>query len=102
MSESLYYTHTVPICPALISNELSNRLQSIAISAYTAMDCRDYARVDTRVDSSGTPYVIEVNPNPDISSDAGLVRAASMVGITYDALIEKIARFAIERIYQAA
>ena len=53
-------------------------------------------------DSSGTPYVIEVNPNPDISSDAGFIRAASKAGFSYDALIEKIAGFAVERSYQAA
>lgn len=102
MQESLYYKHTVPLCPAPLDEEMTKRLHRIALSAYKAMDCRDYARVDVRVDVHGNPHVIEVNPNPDISTDAGFTRAASKIGIDYDALIKRIAEFAVERSYQAA
>jgi len=61
------------------------------------MGCRDYARVDLRMNSQGELFVIEVNPNPDISSDAGFARAAAAVGIDYPALLYKISQFAIKR-----
>ncbi len=102
MQESLYYKHTTPLCPAPVDADMQKKLHAVAIAAYRAMECRDYARVDVRVDSKGIPYVIEVNPNPDISTDAGFTRAASKVGIDYDALIKTIAEFAVERDYQAA
>jgi D-alanine-D-alanine ligase len=102
MEESLYYKHTTPLCPAPIDPEMTNKLHRVALGAYKAMECRDYARVDVRVDVHGTPYVIEVNPNPDISTDAGFTRAASKIGIDYDALIKQIAEFAVERTYPAA
>ena len=102
MQESLYYKHTVPLCPAPIDDDLHKKLESIAKMAFKAMGCRDYARVDVRVDKNGNPFVIEVNPNPDISTDAGFPRAASKINITYDDLILKIAGFALERKYSAA
>jgi D-alanine-D-alanine ligase len=102
IQESLYYKHTTPLCPAPIDAEMTQKLHRVALSAYKAMDCRDYARVDVRVDVHGAPYVIEVNPNPDISTDAGFTRAASKIGIDYDALIKRIAEFAVGRAYQAA
>lgn len=61
------------------------------------MGCRDYARVDIRLSKNNIPYVIEVNPNPDISTDSGFVRAAKNAGISYNQLLYKIACFALER-----
>lgn len=97
MAESVYYKHTVPVCPAEISDELRVKLQALAKNAFAAMQCRDYARVDMRVDADENVYVIEVNPNPDISSDAGFARAARHAGYSYAQLLRKIVEFARER-----
>lgn len=94
---SVYYQHTKPVCPAPLSERMKNKIETTALLAYNALDCRDYARVDIRLSNDGIPYVIEVNPNPDISSDSGFARAAAAAGINYDELLLKIANFALTR-----
>jgi len=94
---SVYYNHTKPVCPAELSERLRKNIQMTALAAYDAMNCRDYARVDIRLSNEEVPYVIEVNPNPDISSDSGFARAATASGISYDDLLYTIANYALIR-----
>jgi len=61
------------------------------------MLCRDYSRVDFRVDNNNNPYVLEVNPNPDISEDAGLAAMAQAKGYSYKELIDKIIKNAAKK-----
>lgn len=62
------------------------------------MGCRDYARVDMRVDKTGKVFVLEVNPNPDISpSGSGFSRSAAAFGWTYGQLINNIVKSAFAR-----
>ena len=58
---------------------------------------RDYGRIDFRVDGKGVPYVLEVNPNPDISEDAGLANMARAAGMSYRDLIGYIVKSACAR-----
>ncbi len=81
--DHILYKSTPPICPARISKELSRSLQELAVSAFKAMGCRDYARVDFRMNKAGEVFILEVNPNPDISLDAGYARALNAAGIDY-------------------
>lgn len=97
VTESRLYQKTVPVCPASVDEPLRAALVTVALKAYDVMGCRDYARVDTRVGEDGRVYVIEVNPNPDISSDAGFARAARAAGMDYAALVAEIVRVAEER-----
>ena len=96
--ESVYYKNTVPRCPAPLDDSLRQKIEKMALEAYDAMECRDYARVDIRLNQRNVPYVIEVNPNPDISPDTGFVRSAAAAGIGYDELLFKISTFALKRI----
>jgi len=79
------YQKTPPVCPAPIDDELRGRLQGLAEAAFRTMGCRDYARVDFRMDAKGRPFILEVNPNPDISTNAGYARALKAAGIEYAA-----------------
>ncbi|HBG46909.1 MAG TPA: D-alanine--D-alanine ligase [Deltaproteobacteria bacterium] len=97
VEESPFYMKTVPSCPAQIPDSLKAELQSIALLAYRTMGCRDYARVDMRLGMDNKVRVIEVNPNPDISSDAGFARAAKAAGLEYADLIAAIVEAAVER-----
>ncbi len=96
---SEYYEKTIPVCPAPLEPELEKRIKEIALSCYRITGCRDYARVDMRISKDGTPYVLEVNPNPDLSRNAGFMRSASVYGLTPSETIVKIAEIALERTY---
>ena len=100
--ESPFYNCTVPICPAVIPKRLENRIKDIAIRSHLCVGCRDYSRVDMRTDSRGNLYVLEVNPNPDISPNAGFARAARTAGYSYSEIILKISETAMERGGQVA
>lgn len=90
---------TRSVCPARVTPSLRALLQRTALAAFRATGCRDYARIDFRYD--GRLHVLEVNPNPDLSPDAGLARAAAAAGYAYRALIQTIAGFALERRWNA-
>jgi D-alanine-D-alanine ligase len=77
------YIKTPPVCPADIDDELRGRLQDCAVKAFRALGCRDYARADFRMDKKGRLYILEVNPNPDISLNAGFARALKAAGVEY-------------------
>jgi len=79
--------------PALLAG-----IEATARAAWEALGLRDYGRVDLRVDAAGAPWVIDVNPNCDLSPDAGVARAAHAAGLPYPALIDEIARAAWRRI----
>lgn len=77
--------------------DLIDQLKSISKQCWSLFGLSGYARVDFRVDSDGIPYVLEINANPCISPDAGLVAAASHTGINYTALVEIILDTAVNQ-----
>jgi D-alanine-D-alanine ligase len=91
------YRGTQPQCPAVLSKKLRSELYSMALKAYNLVGCRDYGRVDFRVDRFGTPYVLEVNPNPDINPTAGLANMASKAGMSYAQLIGAVVKSCMGR-----
>lgn len=95
--DSIYYKYTIPKCPAELQSGIKEKINKIALEAFDALECRDYARVDIRLNSKNIPYVIEVNPNPDISPDAGFVRSAAAAGISYEQLLFRITNMALKR-----
>jgi D-alanine-D-alanine ligase len=97
MENSVYYNHTKPSCPAKLDKATEKRVVSLALKAFNAMNCRDYARVDIRLSKNNVPFVIEVNPNPDISADSGFARAAAASGISHKELLIRIVNFALDR-----
>ena len=90
------YRLTQVISPARVNESLREKISEVAVHAYQAMGLRDYGRVDIRV-HNGTPYVLEVNPNADLSPDAGIARAARVTGMNYAELADEIVRLAAHR-----
>jgi D-alanine-D-alanine ligase len=84
-----------PVCPARVAPPISRQLRAVALAAWRAVRGQGYGRVDLRLDEAGQPWIIEVNPNPDISDDAGLSRMAQAVGWSYDDLILRMVELAL-------
>jgi len=61
------------------------------------MGCRDYARIDIRLDKRNIPFVLEVNPNPYLSEGMGLMRSAEAYGLSFKQTLRKILEFALDR-----
>lgn len=91
------YQKTPPVCPAPVDDEQRQKLQAMAVDAFRTMGCRDYARVDFRMDGKGRIYILEVNPNPDISLNAGYARALAAAGIDYAAFWNTMVQNALKR-----
>ena len=72
-------------------------LQQTAVAAYQALELRDYGRVDMRLQADGNVHVIEVNPNPWLSSRAEFAMAARKSGRTYNQLVAEIVELAQAR-----
>ena len=101
MYKTVEFEFTKAVCPAKnISPELEKKIQYYAKQVYKIVGASDYARVDFRV-KGDTPYVLELNPNPDIASDVdsdtGFTRSGKAYGWTYEELIQNIIGFASER-----
>jgi D-alanine-D-alanine ligase len=85
------------VCPAKISQALDRKLRDIAVRAYRSVDCRDFGRVDFRVDKKGRPYVLEINPLPSVSTEDVFPLIAKAEGMTYNKLMLKILDIAAQR-----
>jgi len=73
------------ICPAPIDGKLARRLQDLAVRVYQSVDCRDFGRVDFRVDEEGNPYVLEINPLPNLNPDDVFVIFGKVDGLRISA-----------------
>jgi D-alanine-D-alanine ligase len=88
---------TVPVMHPSLPNAVAARVRRVAADAFRAVGVRDYGRVDVRLAASGVPYVVDVNPNCDLSPHAGMARAAAAVGIDYSDLAGLLVRYALRR-----
>jgi D-alanine-D-alanine ligase len=89
-------------CPARLSEETIREINSSSLKAYKALGCRDFARLDFRVDAEGAPYFIEINPLPGLGSHSDLYIIATKVGWNHSRLIGEILGAALRRYHQCA
>jgi D-alanine-D-alanine ligase len=91
------YNGTAARCPAAVLPELGDEISRVALAAFRLTNCRQYARVDLRVDKAGRPFILEVNANPDISPSAGLARQIRASGMSYADFVCRMLETAGER-----
>jgi D-alanine-D-alanine ligase len=91
------YETTPPRYPARIAPRLAREVQALALRAFRVLGCQDYARVDLRLGAGGEPFVLEVNPNPDLSPAAGLAGSLGTAGMTHAEFVIGLARAAAAR-----
>jgi D-alanine-D-alanine ligase len=93
---------TRPVLHPQLPPSVAARVRRVAVEAFRALGMRDYGRVDVRLSAGGVPFVVDVNPNCDLSRHAGMARAAAAVGIDYDSLAKLLVRYALRRRRAAA
>ena len=98
VEDSVEYKGTRPVRCEGLSHEVRSRIAKTALDAFRAVGLRDYGRLDFRLSRDGIPYVIDVNPNCDLSDLAGgYSRAAKAAGLSYKELILRIVDLALAR-----
>ena len=85
------------VCPAQISTELTAKIQQVAVLAYQSVGCRDYARVDFRVDEKGQPYVLEINPLPSLDRKDVFNLFPKVLKTTFEETVHQILHLALKR-----
>lgn len=89
-------------CPAPVAPALAREVERTALQAYHTLGCRDWCRVDIRVDRFGVPNILELNPLPGIIPDPAMnscfPKAARAAGMSYDDLLQEVVRIAWRRL----
>ncbi len=95
LHEEYHRIHT--ICPAKLPKKIEKKVKQKALEAYTLTNCRDYARIDLRLAVDNTIYVLEVNPNPDLTEGVSFMECAEKAGLSFSQTLRHIVEFALAR-----
>lgn len=88
---------TEEVCPAEISEDISNRMKEIALNVHDALRLEYYSRTDFMVTDDGEIYCIESNTLPGMTPTSLFPQEAGAAGISYNELCDKLAHLAIEK-----
>ena len=91
------YHRVHSICPAPLSSRLRRRIEELSIQAFRITGCRDYARLDLRLDAGNHASILEVNPNPDLTEGVSFMESAEKSGRTFSETLATIVEFALSR-----
>jgi D-alanine-D-alanine ligase len=88
-------------CPAKIDSQLEKKIKDVCLKAYTVLRCRDWCRIDVRLDEQGIPNIIELNPLPGIlpnpDDHSAFPMAARNAGLGYESMLNEVLNLAIKR-----
>ncbi len=88
-------------CPADVDGRLKNKIEKITLKAYKSLGCRDWCRIDVRLDSKGNPHILELNPLPGIlprpEDNSCFPKAARTAGMSYNEMILNVLNIARKR-----
>jgi D-alanine-D-alanine ligase len=95
LEESFHRVHS--ICPAKLSRKLEKKVKAVVLSAYKITGCTDYARLDLRLTKDNKVFVLEVNPNPDLTESVSFMESAEHYGLSFGETLARIVEFALQR-----
>jgi D-alanine-D-alanine ligase len=89
-------------CPAKISKRMEHAITKVSLEAFKVLDCRDWSRLDIRLDDEGTPNVLEINALPGVIPDpkcnSRFPKAARTAGLDYNRMILGVLDAAVQRL----
>ncbi len=88
---------TTFICPAALSDPITQYCQALAIKVHQSLGCRHFSRVDMIVDPEQGPKVLELNAVPGFTNTSDLPAQAKAAGLSFDDLIQKIVQNAQQK-----
>lgn len=93
---SEHYEKIESLIPAPLEEGLFKKLENVVLTAWKGFGCLDYARFDIRLRDNEF-YLLDINPNNDISVDASFALAAEMANYSYGQIVKRIVMMAAER-----
>jgi D-alanine-D-alanine ligase len=84
--------------PGVLDAALEERLQELAVRAYEALECRDFARVDFKLDANGSPRFLELNTLPTFAPDGSFGILAELAGRSYAELVGEVLAAGLARL----
>jgi D-alanine-D-alanine ligase len=93
---SVHYENIHTVVPSTLTDAEHAELERVCMAAYKAIGCRDYGRIDIRL-RDGVFYVLDINPNPDISEDASMASAAEHAGYSHKDMATYLVKLAAKR-----
>ncbi len=95
LSEAYHRVHSV--CPPDLPKRILRKVEKVSLQAYEVTGCRDYARLDVRIGDDGNAYVLEINPNPDLTEGVSFMESAEVAEYTFGETLAMIVDMALER-----
>ena len=88
-------------CPAKLDKQLEEQIKETALKTFKVLRCKDWSRIDIRLDKNGIPNIIEINPLPGIMPDpnenSSFPKAARAAGMDYNQMIQSVLFAAAKR-----
>lgn len=98
IEDSFEFQNTPRILPAPLPHRLSKEIARMSLAAWRVVQCNDYARVDFRLDEHDRPFILEINPNPDIAPGGGFAAALHSASIPFSTFVRTMVRNARARL----
>ncbi|MFA6541264.1 MAG: ATP-grasp domain-containing protein [Bacteroidota bacterium] len=95
LAEEFHRIHA--FCPAKLTKQQLKMIEQVSVKAYETLECRDYARLDLRLSKRNRAYVLEVNPNPDLTEGVSFMESAEKAGMTFSEVLSSLVEFAYHR-----
>ncbi|MAG32128.1 MAG: D-alanine--D-alanine ligase [Deltaproteobacteria bacterium] len=88
----------VPLTEGVLEPALEARLSELAVRAFEALGCHDFARVDFRLDATGEPIFLEINPLPTFATDGTFAILAELEGCSLSEMLARCIQAGLDRL----